>query len=301
MINLICVTMIKNRKKYYLLSGLLVLASIVSLFMWQLNLGIDFTGGSSLQVQFEKKEVNQKDIEGVLSDLGLSESIVKPLGQAEFILKMKRISEDKHQKVVSELGELDQGMKEEKFSSIGPSIGQELQQKAWRAVILSLIAVIIYISWAFRKVSYPLPSWKYGVAAIVALFHDVLITMGLFSVLGHFLGFNIEVSFVAALLTIVGYSVNDTIVIFDRVRENIRKSVRENFEDLVDLSARQSVTRSINTSLTTLIVLFAVFVFGAQSITYFVLALMVGIALGTYSSLFVASPLVIEWEKRQQE
>lgn len=254
-----------------------------------------------MQVQFEKKEVNQKDIEGVLSDLGLSESIVKPLGEAEFILKMKRISEDKHQKIVSELGELDQGMKEEKFSSIGPSIGQELQQKAWRAVILSLIAVIIYISWAFRKVSYPLPSWKYGVAAIVALFHDVLITMGLFSVLGHFFGFNIEVSFVAALLTIVGYSVNDTIVIFDRVRENIRKSVRENFEDLVDLSARQSVTRSINTSLTTLIVLFAVFVLGAQSITYFVLALMVGIALGTYSSLFVASPLVIEWEKRQQE
>lgn len=293
--------MIKNRKKYFLLSGLLVLASIVSLFMWQLNLGIDFTGGSSLQVQFEKKEVTQEDLEGVLSDLGLSESVVKPFGEEEFLLKMKKISESKHQKIISELEQLDKKMKEKKFSSIGPSIGQELQQKAWRAVIFSLIAVIIYISWAFRKVSYPLPSWKYGVAAIVALFHDVLITMGLFSVLGHFLGFNIEVSFVAALLTIVGYSVNDTIVIFDRVRENIRKSVRENFEDLVDLSAKQSVTRSINTSLTTLIVLFAILVLGAQSITYFVLALMVGVALGTYSSLFVASPVVIEWEKRQEE
>jgi preprotein translocase subunit SecF len=293
--------MIKQRKKYYFLSGLLVLASIVSLFMWQLNLGIDFTGGSSLQVQFEKQEITQEDIEGVLADLDLPESVVQPLGEAEFLLKMEEISEDKHQEIVSQLQKLDPKLKEEKFASIGPSIGQELQQKAWRAIILSLIAVIIYISWAFRKVSYPLPSWKYGVAAIVALFHDVLITMGLFSVLGHFLGFNIEVSFVAALLTIVGYSVNDTIVIFDRVRENIRKSVRENFEDLVDLSARQSVTRSINTSLTTLLVLFAVLVLGAQSITYFVLALMTGVALGTYSSLFVASPLVIEWEKRQEE
>lgn len=292
--------MIKIRKKYYLLSGLLVLASIASLFMWQLNLGIDFTGGSSLQVQFKKEAVSQEEIVTVLGDLDLAESVVQPLEEGEFILRMKEISEEKHQEIVTQLQKLDPEMEEKEFSSIGPSIGQELQQKAWRAIILSLIAVIIYISWAFRKVSYPLPSWKYGVAAIVALFHDVVITMGIFSVLGHFLGFNIQVSFVAALLTIVGYSVNDTIVIFDRVRENIRKSVRENFEDLVDLSARQSVTRSINTSLTTLIVLFAIFVLGAETITYFVLALMVGVALGTYSSLFVASPLVIEWEKRQE-
>jgi len=186
---------------------------------------------------------------------------------------------------------------EDRFESIGPVIGQELREKSIEALIAVLIGIILYIAWAFRKVSDPVSSWKYGVTAIIALAHDVIIPVGVFVVLGMVTGVEVDILFVTALLTILGFSVNDTIVVFDRTRENLAKSHHQGeFESIVNKSVNQTITRSIYTSLSTFMVLFAVFLFGGESIKYFVLALMIGIIVGTYSSIFLASPILVEWE-----
>lgn len=290
--------MISHRKIYFIISGVLIVLSAASLLLWQLNLGIDFKGGSLLRVDFEKNVPSLDKVKNSLSDMQLPGLSVQPIGDNGYLLRMENISEKKHQEIVGKLQGLESGMVEKRFASIGPTIGQELRRKALWAIVLSLVAVVVYISWAFRKVSYPVSSWKYGLCAICALFHDVLITIGVFTVLGHFMGVEVGVPFVAALLTIVGYSVNDTIVIFDRVRENIIKAIKDSFEKTVSLSVSQSITRSINTSLTTLLVLLAILIWGGETITFFILALIIGVILGTYSSLFIASPLLVEWEKR---
>ncbi len=189
------------------------------------------------------------------------------------------------------------GIIEKKFDYIGSMLGRELQQSSIYAIVISLIAIVLYIGWAFRKVSYPVSSYKYGIAAVIALFHDIIITVGCFSILGHF--YNIEVGgfFIAALLAILGYSVNDTIVVFDRTRENLLRSGMDNFEEIVNKSVNETFIRSINSSYTTLLALFALYLFGGESIKYFILALLVGITFGTYSSIFVASPIVVSWHK----
>ncbi|OGY91532.1 MAG: protein-export membrane protein SecF [Candidatus Komeilibacteria bacterium RIFCSPLOWO2_02_FULL_48_11] len=187
---------------------------------------------------------------------------------------------------------------EDSFESIGPTIGNELKQRSVYAVLAVLAAIIIYIAWAFRKVSQPVASWKYGLAAVIALTHDVLIPIGIFAVLGKFLGVEVDILFVTALLTILGFSVHDTIVVFDRIRENLAHSRhRGTFEEIVNISVNETVRRSINTSLTALLALLAIFLFGGESIKYFVLALMLGIIFGTYSSIFIASPLLVVWDK----
>lgn len=184
-----------------------------------------------------------------------------------------------------------------RFDSIGPTIGKELQNKAILAIIIVSLAIIIYIAYAFRKVSYPVESWKYGVSAVLALIHDILIVTGLFSVLGHYFNYQVDSLFVTALLTILGFSVHDTIVTFDRTRENLRHQQDKTFENIVNLSVNQTIIRSINTSLTTFFVLFSVYLFGGVTIKHFILALMFGIIIGTYSSIFIASPLLLMFYK----
>lgn len=184
---------------------------------------------------------------------------------------------------------------ERRFDSIGPSVGKEIKSKAVTSVVIASLAIILYVAWSFRKVSKPVSSWKYGVAAVVALIHDISITAGIFVLLGRYNNVEIGASFVAAILTILGYSVNDTIVVFDRIRENLLKT-HEGFEETVNRSVIETITRSINTSLTTFLALTAVFFFGGESIKDFALALMIGIVFGTYSSIFLASPLVVSWE-----
>lgn len=184
-----------------------------------------------------------------------------------------------------------------KFESIGPVIGRELRQKTTYAIVVVAVSIILYIAWAFRKVSKPVQSWKYGLGAVIALCHDLLIVTGIFSILGRFLGYEIDILFVTALLTILGYSVNDTIVVYDRTRENLFRYQGFDFEQVVNKSVNETIVRSLNTSLTTLIVLFAIFLFGGASIRNFVLALICGIVVGTYSSIFIASPLLVVWEK----
>ncbi len=206
---------------------------------------------------------------------------------------------EKHNELLAKLTERYPGAAEESYSDVGPTLGRELRQKAILAIILVLFGIILYISWAFRKSSGRLSGWAFGVNAIAALIHDVLITVGAFAMLGLFFGVEVDALFVTAILTVLGFSVHDTIVVFDRIREGLRSSSGERLADVIDRSVRETVIRSINTSLTTLLVLFALYFFGGATIQSFVLALIIGITVGTYSSIFIASPLLLFWRRGQ--
>ncbi|MBU2263042.1 protein translocase subunit SecF [Patescibacteria group bacterium] len=298
---------VKNRKIWYAISGLFVAASIFSIFYFGLRLGIDFTGGSLLEVEYINTRPDISVLQEKTKSLDLGNVVLQPTGDNGLIARSKDLTEDEHQQLLSVLvseGELN----EVRFDSIGPVIGEELRQKSWIAIVLVVIMIILYIAFAFRKVSGGLPrgdrgvsSFKFGLMAVVALIHDVSIPFGVFVVLGKFLGVEIDVLFITALLTILGFSVHDTIVVFDRVRENLRKGIGNDFEETVGISVNQTITRSINTSITVLIVLFAIFFFGGETTKWFSLALAIGVAIGTYSSIFLASPLLVTMYKFQEK
>ena len=241
------------------------------------------------------------EIAAALSELDIGQVSIQPGEGASFILRFREVDEQTHQEIIAKISETSESdLVEEQFQSVGPVIGQETVEKSYQAIALVLIMIVVYVAWAFRKISYPIGSTRYGLIALVTLFHDVVITVGFFAVFTHIMGTEIGVPFVAALLTIVGYSVNDTIVIFDRVRENLgRIGGQKDFEELVSDSVKENIVRSLNTSLTTLFVLLAIFFFGGATIHNFVFTLIIGIAIGTYSSLFLASPLLISWAKRR--
>ena len=289
---------IQTRNIWLTISGVLFIVFLAALLLWGFKYGIDFTGGSLLEVKFNQARPQVTEAESSLAGLKLSSLIIQPVGDIDMILRFQETSEDTHQAVLAKLNQLagSGGLEELRFDSVGPSIGAELKRKAIYAIFFVLIAILFYITYAFRKVSKPIASWKYGSAAIIAMFHDAIITMGVFAVLGKFYGVEINTPFVAAILTVIGYSVHDTIVVFDRIRENLPRS-DEDFEGTVNLSLNQTMVRSINTSLTVIFVLLAIIIFGGSSIRTFALALTVGIFIGTYSSIFVASPLLVIWEK----
>lgn len=289
----------KYSKIYYVFSGILILGAVVSLFLFGLKFGIEFTGGSVIEVEFQTERPSNEIIEKSLSDFNLGEVVLQPMGQKEMLLKMKEIDETVHQKIISKLKEISP-FEEKRFELIGPAIGQELKQKTEVAIILALVAITLYIAFAFRKISRPIPSWQYGVASLVALFHDILIPLGIFSILGKFYNVEITIPIIAALLTILGFSVHDTIIIFDRIRENILKKSFFSFEETVNWSLNQTLGRSINTVLSVLIVVFAIFFFGGETLKYFALSLIVGIVSGAYSSIFIASPILVSWLKRKE-
>jgi len=299
---------IQKRKIWLTLSSIAVMLSIIFLILWGLNLGIDFTGGGLLEVKYNEDRISVGEMQEKLSDLDLKSLIVQPVGEQNMILRFQNINEEKHQEILNRLNNIDTAtasgtqpliVQELRFDSVGPTIGDELKSKSVTAMIVVLIAIILYIAWAFRKVSKPVASWKYGMSAIIALFHDVIITLGVFAVLGHFYGIEVTSAFVAAILTVLGYSVNDTIVVFDRIRENLPKS-NDDFENTINISVNQTIKRSINTSLTTLLVLLSVLFWGGGSIRDFVLALSIGVFVGTYSSIFLASPTLVVWEKMKK-
>lgn len=292
---------VKHRKIFFLISGLLTIASVLVLIFWGLNFGIDFTGGSLLEIEFKQNRPSNQEAKDILTELELGEINIQPTGEKSMILRMKDIDEETHQKILTSLQSLGE-FQEMRFESIGPVIGQELKKKALYSIILALGFILLYVALAFRKVSFIVKSYKYGILAIIALFHDVLIVLGVFVVLGKFSGVEVGIAFVAALLATLGYSVNDTIVVFDRVRENLLLiQHREEFDSLVSRSLKQTIVRSFNTSLTTILVLLAVLFFGGLTIQYFVLALIIGVAAGTYSSIFIASPLLVSWETRKRK
>ncbi|MFA6228115.1 MAG: protein translocase subunit SecF [Patescibacteria group bacterium] len=287
---------IKNRKYYYLVSGFLFVASVLAIIAWGLKPGLDFTGGSLLELSFTDNRPQNTEIQEATKSLDLGEVIIQPSGDRNVILKFQNVNEDQHQQILQSINDKFPGQSQElRFESIGPVIGQELQKKAWLAILVASLCIIIYIAFAFRKVSKPVASWKYGVSAILALIHDVTIVVGLFAVLGRFAGVEVDGLFITALLTIMGFSVHDTIVVFDRTRENLGRFYTGKFDEVVNDSVNQTVTRSINTSLTVLLVLFCLYLFGGASTKNFTLALLVGIFIGTYSSIFIASCLLLDW------
>jgi len=285
---------LKYKKVYFIFSGLLILGSVVCLFVFGLNLGIDFTGGSILEITYLNERPTNEEIKGALSELDLGTIYLQPTGDKGVIIRMKDITEETHQEIIRQLSQ-NQAMEEQRFESIGPTIGQELKQKTIILIMVALFSIVLYIAFAFRKVQRPIPSWQYGLASLIALFHDVLIPLGIFSILGKFYGVQITIPVIAGLLTVLGYSINNTVVVFDRIRENLIKRVGITFEETVNKSLNQTLTRCLNTSLTTLLVLLAIFFFGGSTLEYFALVLIIGIVAGTYSSLFLASPLLVSW------
>ena len=291
---------IQHRRIFLGISILLILISLVSLSLWGLKWGIDFTGGTLIEIEFNKERPANQAIQESLKDLELGQINIQQADSLGVIMRMKNIDETTHQNILEKLGR--ENIVEKRFETSEPLMGMELKIKSLWAVIFSLLALIIFIAYSFRRVSKPISSWEYGMAAIIALSHDVLITCGLFSLLGHFKGIEVGLPFVAALLTILGYSVEDTIVVFDRLRDNLLKIswTDAGFEETVNLSINQSIVRCLNTSITTMLTLLAIFFLGGESIKYFALALISGVFFGTYSSIFIAIPLVVIWYKRRK-
>ncbi len=293
---------IQKRNIWLGISGVLFVVFLTALIVWGLKLGIDFTGGSLLEVKFIGSRPTASQVASGLAELKLNSLIVQPVGEQDMLLRFQETTEEIHQAILSKLSDLakqaqqNNSIEEQRFESVGPSIGAELKAKSLWAIFFALIAMLAYITYSFRKVSKPIASWKYGSAAIIAMFHDAIITVGIFAVLGKFFNVEINTAFVAAVLTVIGYSVHDSIVVFDRVRENLPKSDLD-FAGTVNTSLNQTLIRSLNTSLTSLLVLIAIILFGGASIRTFALALAIGIFIGTYSSIFVASPLLVVWEK----
>ena len=292
---------IKHRKIFYLVSAILVGLSLISIFVFGLKLGIDFTGGSSLELTYKAEPPTSGEIKESLKALDLGEIVVQKSGERGLILKMKDIGEETHQEIIRNLKvleEIEEGS--ESFQSIGPVIGRELAQKTKLVISLALAAILLYIAFSFRRISRPVKSYIYGLTSLVALGHDVLIPLGVLSLLGKFYGIEITIPIITAFLAVFGYSINDSVVVFDRVRENLLRLREPTFDLTVEKGLNQSLTRSINTSLTTLLVLFAIFFFGGVTLRYFSLVLILGIGFGTYSSLFLATPLLVSYYRFRQ-
>jgi len=285
------------------LSASFVVISIILLFTLGLKPGIDFTGGSLMELSFDNRpEVSE--IKTSLVDHEIENPVVQRTGDNGLIIRMQFLTEDEHQAVLGglrdEFGGEENRVHEERFETIGAAISKQLRTRSMWAAIFVCLAIVLYVAYAFRRVSKPVASWKYGLLAIIALGHDVLIVMGVFALLGHFAGVEVNIAFVVALLTIMGYSVNDTIVVFDRIRENLIKRVSPDFGETINIGLNQTLMRSINTSVTTILVLLALYLFGGTTTNEFVLALMVGVISGAYSSIFLASPLLVLIERRRR-
>ena len=289
---------IGKKNWYFLISLLVIIPGIISLITFGLNLSIDFTQGSKLTLSFKNRvnEQNVKDIRNIfasekikVSNLETSDKLV--------VIRSEPIDQNQNSKILDDLNKKFTNVKEEEFETVGPTIGRETTVNAVKALILASFLIVLYITLSFRSVPKPASSLRFGICAIVALIHDVLVVVGVFSLLGHFLGVEIDSLFVTALLTIIGFSVHDTIVVFDRIRENLIKTGSGNFPHVVNESILQTFNRSLNTSLTVALVLISLLLFGGESIRWFIVALLIGIVSGTYSSIFNAAPLLVLWQE----
>jgi preprotein translocase subunit SecF len=286
---------VKYRRVWFTFSGICIFLSLASLLLFGIRPGIDFTGGSLIELEFQTMP-EMSSLRSSLESMGYKDSLVQNTGTNSVLIRLSSLNEQDHQKLLTSLKQSSGELTELKFDSIGPVIGKELRNKSILAIILILIFIGIYIFWAFRKVSQPVPSWKYSVLTIISAFHDLIIPVGVFSLVGHWLGWEIGTTFVAALLTILGYSINDTIVVFDRTRENLLRNTDEPFDEIVEKSIQQTLLRSFYTTFTTLLSLFAIYFFGGETTRLFALALIIGIASGAYSS-FLASTMLVSWQK----
>jgi preprotein translocase subunit SecF len=284
---------------YFIFSGLVIIPGLISLVVWGLKPGIDFTGGTLLEVRLQKGNTDQ--VKKTISDQKIDIGSLQQTGNYTYLLRSKSIDKDQNKKLQDEMKSQFGTVEELRYETVGPSIGQETTLNAVKAVIVASIVIVLYIAFAFRHIPKPYSSFKFGVCALVALIHDVLVVIGIFSIFGHFFNVEIDSLFITALLTVMGFSVHDTIVVFDRIRENLGKMDRVSFAIIVNESIVQTLARSLSTSLTVLFTLLALLLFGGESIHWFLVALLIGVTSGTYSSIFNAAPLLVLWEEKREK
>ncbi|MDP2720679.1 MAG: protein translocase subunit SecF [bacterium] len=281
---------------YFVFSGLVIIPGVVALIIWGLNLGIDFTGGTLIELSFQNK-VNKTSLETAIEKNNIEVASIAPTDAGTYLIRTKPLTDNQRKSILETTKKEFGPTSEVSHETIGPTIGAELLRKALIALVVVSVAIVFYIAWAFRSVPKPASSWRFGVSAVVALLHDAFLVVGIFAILGHFLAVEIDSLFVTALLTIIGFSVHDTIVVFDRVRENLKKGVGEDFSSTVNHSIMQTLGRSLNTSITVVFVLLAVLLFGGASLRWFTVALLIGIISGTYSSIFNAAAFLVAWQE----
>jgi preprotein translocase subunit SecF len=287
---------IGKRYWYYVISAAVVVPGLISLILFGLNLSIDFTGGSILELQFEQGVVvHPAQLKEVFGEYGFGDTMVQSSPGNIFLIRSKTLDSETKVQIEEELEERFGPFTELRFESVGPAVGGEVQRRAYIVVAMAAVAILIYISFAFRHVMSPV---RYGACAVIAMVHDIFVVVGLASIFGVLRGFEVDALFLTALLTVIGFSVHDSIVVFDRIRENSRRYAGLPIEDIVNHSVIQTLDRSINTQLTVVFTLTALLLFGGITIRSFVLTLLIGIISGTYSSIFNASPLLVEWERR---
>jgi len=285
---------IAKTKYSYIFSGVLTVLSVLSLLVWGLKYDIDFTGGTMMEVKFANTIPTNQEISDLFAGVKLDSLTIQASGNNSVLIRYAaeddKVNEEAWKAISAKYADATQL----RVDFVNSSVSKELKTKSLNALALAIAAIMGYIAWAFRKVSRPVESWKYGAGAVIALAHDIIITTGVFSLLGHFYGIKVGIPFIAALLTILGFSVHDTIVVYDRTRENLlRGSAKEPFAQVVNRSLNETMVRSINTSMTVIVTLLAIYLFGGASIKYFSLALLVGVTFGTYSSIFIASALLV--------
>jgi preprotein translocase subunit SecF len=278
---------------FLILSEIVILIAVIALGVFGLKPGIEFSSGSLLVVSFEQ-EVSQSELETELANLGYPEVIIQRTGTGDFFIRSREITADEKTGLEDALTAKFGPLTEREFDSISPMVAGETVRNAIIAVAVAAVGILLYITWAFRKMPKP---FRYGACGIIALVHDVLVVTGVFAILGVVLGWEINLMFITGVLAVIGYSINDTVVVFDRIRENLSKGISPDFEVVVNTSLVQAMSRSLNTSLTTLFVVLALMLFVGASIQDFAVAMLIGIIAGTYSSICIASPLLLVWEK----
>ena len=293
---------IKYKTLFISISAFFVAVAVISLIAFGLPLGIDFKGGSALELQYTGARPAVQAVNDSLAKAGFDNTLVQPVGEQSYRIETATLTDAQRAQVVAAASVTpDQTVTQTSFTSIGPSVGAELKHKAIASIILVLIAIILFVAYAFRKVSKPVSSWKYGIAVIIALVHDIIIPTGVFALLGHFIGAQVDTLFIVALLTTLGLSVADTIVVFDRIREHLKTKANMPFPQLVGESLSETFVRSINTSLVVLVMVLALAIFGPATTKLFAITLAVGMFFGTYSSIFLASPLLVVMEQSQKK
>lgn len=292
--------LVKYKNYFFLFSLIVLIPGLLALYIWGLKLGVDFSGGTLWEVRFTKV-VTSQEIKQTLEENNIEVSQSANTSTNSVLLRLGETNEEKLKETREKLEAKYEKTEDIRLETVGPTISKELTQKAVLAVGVSILAILSFITWSFRKVPKPASSLAFGLCTIIALVHDVLVVVGIFSILGHFLNIEVDSLFITALLTVIGFSVHDTIVVFDRIRENLIKHSDFDFDEVVNHSLLQTLGRSLNTSLTAILVLVALFLFGGESIKTFVLALLIGIISGTYSSIFNAAPLLTVWHKYFQK
>jgi len=292
---------IGRKNLYFIISIIIILPGLISLFLFGLKLSIEFTGGSRTTFIFSENVNNntKNKVREIFENNKIEVASLQPSGK-NLVVRASQMSEKQDAVIIPQVKKIDKNVKLESFESIGPTIGSETTTKAIYSVLLASLLIVIYISISFRKVPKPASSLRFGICAIAAVLHDVLVILGIFSILGHFLNVEIDSLFITAILTMIGFSVHDTIVVFDRIRENLLRVNGVSFATIVNDSILQTIVRSLNTSLTAVLVLMTLLIFGGESVRWFVVALLLGIATGTYSSIFNASPLLVVWHEWDQ-